>query len=269
MAFNRPKFLTVVLIAIAETTLIVIGASRAFADTSTECVTENFCYCVHGYLKDTIEQRIAHIRGLIRGQRRHGKAIGYMSIPLSTVGGSYLPLNTKVATEVKSHIEERFGIRAVWVRNPAAKDVGLPEGASGADYMFMWTRVLGGDDGLGRDFDFVYFVGPSDFARHFSLDGHGDMKKIDSYYYGLFRNPKLAAVDKVLFRNYYGLRASVAFSFGSHDEWNIARAINEKRRSADPKLGIANQLGIFFDGRAVAPGLFETAIAAGNVRKCE
>ena len=31
------------------------------------------------------------------------------------------------------------------------------------------------------------------------------------------------AKTKAAFRNYYGLRASVAYSYGSHDEWNIAR----------------------------------------------
>jgi hypothetical protein len=179
-------------------------------------------------------------------------------------------VNASVAAEVKAHLENSFGIHSVWVLNPAAKDVALPEGATGADYMLMWTKVLEGDDGLGSDFDFVYFVGPSDFARHFSLNGHADLEKINSYYDRLIkRDPGLAAIDRILFRNYYGLRASVTFSYGAHDEWNIVRAINEKRRSVNPKNGIANQLGIFFDGRAAAPGMFETPIAAGDAHKCE
>jgi hypothetical protein len=34
------------------------------------------------------------------------------------------------------------------------------------------------------------------------------------------------------------------------------------------KVGIATQMGVYFDGRPIAPGLFETAIAAGNAGKC-
>ena len=42
---------------------------------------------------------------------------------------------------------------------------------------------------------------------------------------------------------YYALRASVAFSFGSLDEWNIVRAINAARR-ASKDYGLARQLGV-------------------------
>ena len=60
---------------------------------------------------------------------------------------------------------------------------------------------------------------------------------------------------------------SIAFSYGSHDEWNIARIINERRRgSAD--YGVANQLGIVFDGAAAAPGAAEAPIASGDVGRC-
>jgi hypothetical protein len=69
-------------------------------------------------------------------------------------------------------------------------------------------------------------------------------------------------------RDYCALRASVAFSYGSHDEWNIVRVINQKRHDADSKTGIARQMGVFFDGKPVPPGLFETAVAAGDARAC-
>ena len=80
-------------------------------------------------------------------------------------------------------------------------------------------------------------------------------------------DPNLGKIDKKSFREYYTLRASVSFSLGSHDEWNIVRAINEARR-ADKDYGIARQLGVFYDGRPVAPGLFETPIAAGDAGAC-
>lgn len=268
--FNRPKFSLSIFSAIAIPVLVLTGTSAIGAETSTECTAGSFCYCVSSDLKDLIAKRVAYIRTLIRGQKGREKAVGYMSIPLSSLEGSYLPVNEKIAAEVKARLEERFGGSSVWVLNPAAKDVALPKGATGADYMLMWTRVLEGDDGFGRDFDFVYFVGPSDFARHFLLNGHDDMKKIDAYYERLSKKDVgLTSVNKVLFRKYYGLRASVAFSYGAHDEWNIVRSVNEKRRSANPKLGIADQLGIFFDGQAVAPGMFEAPVAAGDAGRCE
>jgi hypothetical protein len=59
----------------------------------------------------------------------------------------------------------------------------------------------------------------------------------------------------------------VAFSYGSHDEWNIARLLNARRRGA-ADYGIANQLSIFFDGRAVDPGTFESATTSGDAGRC-
>jgi hypothetical protein len=254
-------------LALLAATLALSGTAATRADTVTECV-DSFCYCVNSDLKPAIEQHVAYIRGLIGPQKAQGKAIGYMSIPISTVGGSYIGVNAKVGAEVKEHVEDRFGPKVAWLLNPAGKDVALPSNATGADYMLMWTQVFAGKSGLGEDFDFIYFVGPSDFARHFSLDGNGDMQKLDDYYEGLAKtDPKLREVDKKSFREYYALRASVSYSLGSHDEWNIARAINEARRKSND-FGISKQLGMLFDGRAVAPGLFETPIAAGAARKC-
>jgi hypothetical protein len=236
----------------------------AHADTTTECTLAKFCYCVDVGLKGVIDQQVAAVRELIAKQKAQGKAIGYMSIPISTIAGSYYDVNVKVGTEVKERVESRFGPTDAWILNPADVQAGLPPGASGADYMLMWTKVLEGRSGLGEDFDFVYFVGPSDFARHFSLDGRGDMERLDAYYDGLVKtDPDLGKIDKKSFREYYALRASVAFSLGSHDEWNIVATLNAARR-ASKDYGIARQLGVFFDGRPVAPGLLETQVAAGD-----
>jgi hypothetical protein len=234
----------------------------------TECTSGKFCYCVNSELIETINQRVKYIRGMVADQKRHGKSIGYMSIPISTIGGSYFSVNTVVAAEVKQYVENRLGPEDAWIINPASKDVALPPGATGADYMLMWTKVLEGDNGLGDDFDFVYFVGPSAFARHFSLDGQRDMEIISKYYDELSKkDTELRKVDKKSFREYYSLRASVSFSYGSHDEWNIVRAINERRR-ADTKYGLTKQLAVLFDGHAVPPGQFESAIASGNTGEC-
>jgi hypothetical protein len=254
------------------TSLITTAPDTALAETVTACTNINLCYCINTYSRDAINDNIARVRQLLVEQRTLGKAIGYLSIPLSTAGGSYFGVNIDVAKGVKERIEKRFGVHSVWMLNPAAEG-NLPS-RSGADYMLMWTKILEGRSGLGEDFDFFYFVGPSDFARFFGLDGNADMEKIDAAFEKRYATDQQLQdavrdnkVTKKTFRNYYALRASVAFSYGSHDEWNIARLINERRRgSAD--FGIANQLGILFDGAGVNPGDFEAADAGGDVGRC-
>src|ERR1700730_4157119 len=195
---------------------LVQGEVRtARAETTTECTINKFCYCVNSSLKNTIEKQVAYIGRQIREQKAQGKAIGYMSIPISTGEGSYLGVNAKVAAEVAERVADHFGVRSFWILDPARKDFALPSGASGAEYMLMWTKVLEGEDGLGPDFDFIYFVGPSDFAKYFSLDGHADMEKLDAYYERLAStDPGIKTVDKKQFGNYYAVRASVTDSRG-------------------------------------------------------
>jgi hypothetical protein len=268
MSENRP-WVRASALKVALLVLLMSFGPQARAEKLTECAADQFCFCVNSEMKDIIAKRVSDIRALIRGKRSDDKTIGYLSIPISSLEGSYFEVNVRVGAEVKERLEERFGPRFLWLLNSAASDFTLPKDASGADYMLMWTRVLQGDDGLGNDFDFFYFVGPSDFARHFSLDGKADMEKLDRYYEALAKTEVgLKSVDKVQFRKYYALRASTAFSYGAHDEWNIARAINARRRAQDGKKGIAQQLGLFFDGRAVSPGLFESATSSGNAGTC-
>ncbi len=148
------------------------------------------------------------------------------------------------------------------------------KGASGADYMYMWTQILEGKDGLGEDFDFFYFAGPNDFAGYFKLTGQGDLDALEDWFDkrvaddpAFRKSVDDGSVTKPGFRNYYGLRASVTFSYGSHDEWNIARLINDRRRGATD-FGIANQLSVLFDGRPLSPGGYENPAASGDVGRC-
>jgi hypothetical protein len=156
-------------------------SSAAFAETATACTAIDLCYCINAENRGAIDANVARVRQLIGDQRNQGKAIGYMSIPLSTVGGSYLGVNQDVAQFTKDRIEKRLGANAAWILNPAAEG-NLPSGASGADYMYMWTKILESVRGLGEDFDFVYFVGSSDFRKFFDLQGQGDMEAIDAYF---------------------------------------------------------------------------------------
>ena len=255
-------------------TLNAPAARAAEPGKSTECTKIGLCYCVSGELKPTIDEKLARFRMLIAEQRKAGKTVGYLSVPLSPAGGGYFNLNAEVAEKAKAAIEKRFGADFVWVLNPGMAESNLPKGASGADYMLMWTSLLEGADGLGQDFDFVYFAGPQDFARVFDLDGTGDMAKIDQYFDKRaksdpeFDKAVKGGLTKIAFRNYYALKASSAFSRGSHDEWNIFRIINERRR-ADPKLGVPNQLPVLFDGRGVPAVDTENLVSEGYVGQCK
>lgn len=253
---------------------LVVGfacqSSAASPPTATSCSKNGFCYCVQQSLVDDIGRKLTEIREAIKAQKQAGKAVGYLSVPISTVGGAFFDVNLQVAAEIKERIERQYGIQDVWVLNPGAREFSLPGDAGGPDYMLMWSQVLEGEDGGGA-FDFAYFTGPSDFAKHFGLDGQNDLGRLDVAYDDLVKtDPGLAnKVDRRSFRDYYGLRASVAYSLGSHDEWDIVRIINEKRRLSDAAAGIANQMGVFFDGRPAAPGLLETSVATGDVGECK
>jgi hypothetical protein len=260
--------------ALALLAALSFGSKDARADHVTQCTAIDFCYCVNTDYRDAIAANVARVRELIARNKAEGKAIGYLSIPLSAAGGGSFAVNSDIAEKTAQRVTARFGASATWILNPGAQAGDKMNGASGADFMYMWTQILEGRAGLGEDFDFFYFAGPSDFASYFGLTGEGDLVRLESWFDsrsatdpGFEQAVDQGKLSKRGFRNYYGLRASVGFSYGSHDEWNIARIINERRRGADD-FGVANQLSILFDGRAAAPGAAEAPIASGDVGRC-
>ena len=264
---------------LAPVAAALIAASPSHAAKATECTEIKLCYCVNTDFKPLIEEKIKFFRGQIAEARAAGKAVGYLSLPLSTLGGGYFDVNAEVAKTTKDRIEARFGAGSVWVLSPGTKesDLSLPGGARGTndDYMLMWTRVLEGLGAMGEDFDFVYFVGPSDFGAYFGLTGTGDMDRIGTFFddrvakdAGLKREVERGRVTRQTFKKYYGLKASITFSNGAHEEWNIFRTLNERRR-ANAKFGVANQVAMFFDGKPVATGAAEQSVAMGISGACK
>jgi hypothetical protein len=243
----------------------------ASAAKSSECAKVGVCYCVNDDLKATIATKVERFRQLIAEQRKAGKAVGYLSVPLTSSGGGNFNVNREVADSAKAAIEKRFGADLVFVLNPATLDADLPKGG-GADYMSMWAALIEGADGLG-EFDFVYFAGPQDFARYFGFDGTADMNKLDAYFDQRvkskpdFEKSVQNGLTKAAFRKYYALRASASVSRGAHDEWNIVRLVNERRRG-DAKLGTGDQIPVLFDGRGVDPADAEAIASDGYVGKC-
>jgi hypothetical protein len=243
----------------------------AQAAKSTECTKVGICYCVNDDLKPAIAARVERFRQLIAEQRKAGKSVGYLSVPLTSTGGGNYNVNKEVAESAKMAIEKRFGADFTFVLNPATPDADLPKGG-GADYMLMWTAVLEGVDGFG-DFDFAYFAGPQDFARYFGFDGNADMAKLEQFFDKRvksdpdFEKAVQNGLTKAAFRRYYALRVSASVSRGAHDEWNIFRILNERRR-ADSKFGTGNQIPVLFDGRGLAPADSEATVSEGYVGKC-
>jgi len=267
--FRNVRLLSIV--ASLCSTLLVLLAAPVHAAKNTECTRIGICYCVNDELKPVIAGRVERFRQVIAEQRKAGKIVGYLSVPLSATGGGNFNVNKEVAESAKVAIEKRFGSEFVYVLNPGTLDADLPKG-TGADYMLMWTSLLEGGDGLG-EFDFVYFAGPQDFARYFKFDGNNDMAKPDAFYDNRVKtDPKFekavaGGLTKPAFRRYYALRASATVSRGAHDEWNIFRLLNERRR-ADSKLGAPHQIPVLFDGRGLAPVDHETAVSEGYIGKC-
>lgn len=251
---------------------LVIAALPAHAAKVTACAKVGMCYCMNDEHKAAIDAKVEQFRKLIAEQRKAGKAVVYLSVPLTAAGGGNFAVNREVAAATKAALEKRWGADYVYVFDPTTPDADLPRGAGGADYMVLWTAVLEGADGLG-DFDGAYFAGPADFARYFGFDGNADMGKLDAYFdKRVAANPDFAksvqgGLAKDAFRRYYALRASSTVSRGAHDEWNVFRLVNEKRRQ-DAKLGTAAQIPILFDGQGVAPAQQEAAISDGYLGKC-
>jgi hypothetical protein len=254
-------------------------ASASLAAPATQCTAIGACFCVNPDFKAAIDEKVAYYRSTIAAERAKGKAIGYLSVPLSTAGGGYFGVNREVAALVKERVEARFGAGSVWILNPTSKEADLPTingvRAGQGDYLVMWARILEGDKGTGEDFDFAYFAGPSDYAAYFGLTGKGDMERIAAWFderlakdADLKRAVERGTVSAAQFRNYYGLKAGAAFSVGSHDEWNVMRAINAKRRD-DPKIGLVNQIPLMYDGRGLSAAEAEQAVATGNAGACK
>ena len=121
----------------------------------------------------------------------------------------------------------------------------------------------------------VYFVGPSDVARALELQDRAASKdslgalreKLLARYPEHFAgDDKAEALDAAV--RFYGLRASVSYSSGAHDEWNIVRRMNEVRRAhaGNP----SDQIAVYFDGRAASPAESETKVSAGtSAEPCE
>ena len=102
----------------------------AHAAKVSECTKIGICYCVNDELKATITAKVERFRQILAEQRKAGKAVGYLSVPLTSAGGGNFNINKEVAESAKAAIEKRFGADYIYVLNPGTPDADLPEAAA-------------------------------------------------------------------------------------------------------------------------------------------
>src|SRR5262245_61067003 len=233
-------------------------APRALVDTPL-----GIKYCADPALDAAIDAAVKKIRQDVRAARQNGRLVIYMSTAISPRGGGVQKVNLEIAEAVKTRLEKTFGA-GVWVLNPGVYQLSTvaDKTPGGGDYMVMWARVLGGDDGMGRDVDMVHFTGPGDMRAFFGC-GPEDLTGCLSRWLTArgAADPELRgradnAEARRDFVRYYSLRASAAYSSGARDEWNIFVRINRRRP-------LGEQIAMFFDGRPASPVEMETEIAPG------
>jgi hypothetical protein len=221
-------------------------------------------YCADPAFDQVIASQVQKVRQDVRAQRQAGKLVVYASTPISPRGGGHVDTNLAIAASVKTRLEKELGA-AAWVLDPGQYQMPDVGGRSpgGAEYMVMWTAVLAGEDGTGKDFDMVHFTGPGDMRAFFGCGKDDVTGCLDRWLV-----TRAASDDKLrlgiadqparrqAFIRYYALRASSAYSTGAHDEWNIAVKINRKRP-------LGEQVSMFFDGRPASPAEMETEVSVG------
>ena len=258
----KPAFVVLLLAILAS------GAPALAAECKAPKVvvptSVGIAYCADPAFDAVVAAQAQKIRADVRAQRQAGKLVIYASTPISPRGGGHVATNLAVAASVKTRLEKEFG-SAVWVLDPGRYQMEAVNGREpgGAEYMVMWTSVLTGEDGTGKDIDMAHFTGPGDMRAFFGCGRDDVTGCIDRWL------TERAATDAKLkadvadvpakrqaFVRYYAMRASSAFSSGAHDEWNIVVRINRRRP-------IGEQIAMWFDGRPASPAEMESEISPG------
>ena len=154
----------------ALTLLPNMAAKEPISATEILKTPSGTCYEVDPDFLPAITHAVQNLRSQVRAQTRDDKLVAYLSVPLTARGGGYRPLNVEISEFLKSRW--RLDFKAlVWVLAPGKAESELPQvsgkSAQGGEYMFMWTQVLAGDDGYGRDFNLLFAAGPSDIRAFF------------------------------------------------------------------------------------------------------
>jgi len=231
---------------------------------------------VHTALELQVDQKIGLFRQQLADAKAGGKLTIYLSIPFSSRGGGYRGINIDVAAALTQSLSTYLGVDRVFMLNPSVKAADLDASAGQGDYLYMWSAVLSGEDGLATNLDAAYMTGPSDFSRALGIDGDNKIAAVERLFESRLASDAnfKQAVDngKILKRDflvYYSLRSGTAFSAGAHDEWNVIANVNALRRQKYGDDGFGKQVAVWFDGRELSPNSYETHVSTGNEKPCE
>lgn len=269
-------------------------AIECIGQISLEQTPLRTCYAVDLGFRPVIQRQLEALRKDIRKRHSDGKFIAYLSTPLTSRGGGDMEINKEISEFVKKRFEDQFGGK-LWVLDPAEVELtplqlrsGKPKPAGGAEYMLLWTDLLAGEDGMGKDFDMFIVTGPNDIRAFFN-----QRRKDDATMPNLPPTPSmnlLGMIDDWIsrradadadfrkrvaedpnrreqFLSFYGMKASGSFSAGSHDEWNAFVEINRKRRQSEVER-IPEQIPVYFDGRALSAVEMEINVSSGYALRC-
>ncbi|MGW4115232.1 hypothetical protein ACWEFJ_30525 [Actinosynnema sp. NPDC004786] len=170
---------------------------------------------------DVFELHTALIKSDLARAHAEGRAVVYLSCPISSRGGGHFATNVDIAHYTARRLTDEWGERFFFL-NPADYQLESRQGTglitrhiqalqhkypgltlegllrqaqpTGGDYMRMWSRVLIEDDyladparkdrKLGGAFDAYYFLGPNDAREFFARRSGGDSltDRIDGYF---------------------------------------------------------------------------------------
>lgn len=238
-------------------------AAECAAPRVTATISIGISYCMDPIFDSVIRSQVETIRKEMKIQRDSGRLLAYSSVPISPRGGGHTGTNVDIAAAVKSRLEKEYG-GGVWVLNPAAYQLPDVAGKSpgGGEYMVMWTTIIAGEDGSGRAFDMVHFLGPGD-VRGFMGCGTAIVPCVDRYVGNRasidakFRTDVADQPERRReYVRFYSVRGSTAYSAGAHDEWNIFVRINRK-------LATGERVAMYFDGRALSLAESEVEVSRG------
>ncbi len=199
------------------------------------------------------------------------------------------PASYQLESKQGTGLIHRFA-RELGVDSKRLQDLEKNYPAKDGDYMRMWTRVLVEDDdnkNVGGRFSSFYFLSPTDVQRFFGQNETSTLTAaVEEYFSSQFAmnadfrdyfstedpSGKRPSNWKDLwqqrrddFVRFYSLRASVAFSKGSHDEWNIFVELNRRRIALGDGsgYGLGSQISAYFNAKQVDPSSAETPISPG------
>src|SRR5262245_22102568 len=87
-------------VACLTAVLVMLGATapaRASAPV-TACTALGICYCINPDYRSAIDANVTRVRQVLADNKAQGKAIGYLSVPLSAAGGGSFAINSEIAT---------------------------------------------------------------------------------------------------------------------------------------------------------------------------